>query len=56
MTYIVGLWYVDEQNIGHYVTVRTDQSIHNWLSLIAMDTASGVIIATHSVCRKVVVW
>ena len=39
---------MDEQNIGIYVTVGTDQSIPNWLSLMAMDTASGGITATHS--------
>ena len=48
MSDVVGQWYVDEQNIGIYVTVGTDQSIPNWLSLRAMDTASGGITATHS--------
>jgi len=48
MSDVVGEWYVDEQNIGVYVTVGTDQSIPNWLSLMAMDTASGGITATHS--------
>jgi len=48
MSDIVGQWYVDEENIGLYVTVGTDQSIPNWLSLMAMDTASGGITAAHS--------
>ena len=48
MSDIVGQWYVDGRNIGIYVTVGTDQSIPNWLSHMAMDTASGGITVTHS--------
>ena len=47
MSDIVGEWYVDHTNIDLYVTVGTDQSIPNWLSLMAMDTASGGITVTH---------
>ena len=48
MSDIVGQWHLDEENIALYVTVGTEQSIPNWLSLMAMDTASGGITATHS--------
>ena len=48
MSDIVGQWHVDGTNIALYVTVGTDQSIPNYLSLMAMDTAAGSIFATHS--------
>tara|TARA_B110000196_G_scaffold319530_1_gene337853 strand:+ start:38 stop:2557 length:2520 start_codon:yes stop_codon:yes gene_type:complete len=48
MSDIVGQWHVDGTNIALYVTVGTEQSIPNYLSLMAMDTAAGSISATHS--------
>ena len=48
MSDIVGQWHVDGEHIALYVTVGTDQSIPNYLSLMAMDTATGSISATHS--------
>jgi hypothetical protein len=48
MSDIVGEWYLDDNNIGMYVTVGTDQSIINWTALMGLDLAEGGITATHN--------
>ena len=47
MSDIVGEWSVDYIKAGLYVTVGTDQSIFNILSLMGLDSAEGGIIANH---------
>ena len=48
MSDLVGEWYRDQTNISLHVTVDSNQSAINALSLMAFDTAEGVITATHN--------
>ena len=48
MNNLVGQWYLEADNLGLFVTVGTDQSIPNMLSLMGMDTANGGISVTHN--------
>ena len=45
---LFGEWFVEEENLGIYVTVESDQSIPNILQMAAMMEAEGNITATAS--------
>ena len=45
---LVGDWYMEEENIEMFITVGTDQSITNPLTLMAMAEAEGSVTATAS--------
>ena len=45
---LVGDWYMEEENIEMFITVGTDQSIPNPLTLMAIEEAEGSVTATAS--------
>ena len=45
---LVGDWYMEEENIEMFITVGTDQSITNPLTLMAIEEAEGSVTATAS--------
>ena len=45
---LVGDWYMEDENIEMFITVGTDQSITNPLTLMAMAEAEGSVTATAS--------